>query len=83
MSCVAEEGELALFRLSINGTWRLMNLPRVVSAVGIDGGVSYLFGPITRSDDGLVFECNNGQPLTANLQVRCKFPVNNTAVKYL
>ena len=71
VSCIAEEGESLFITLTINGSI-ISTLPRYISAVAIDGGVSFLFGPITRSDDGSVFQCSNEHRQLATLEVICK-----------
>ena len=71
VSCIAEEGESLFISLTVNGSI-ITALPRFISVMAINKGASFLFGPIARSDDGLVFQCWNEQRRSATLQVTCK-----------
>ena len=69
--CIAEAGESSINTLSVGGTL-ITSLPRFLSAMLINGGTSYSFGPLNRSDTGLVFLCRNEQQRSATLQVNCE-----------
>ena len=73
INCSLVGGGRANFELTVNGT-DITTLGKFVDASMTDVGTQFVYGPLERSESGIVFECDDGSTNRASgtLVVNCE-----------
>ena len=73
VGCSLVGGGSTIFELSVNGS-RITTLAKFIGASMTPTGTQFVYGPLERSESGIVFECDDGaaNKASATLVVNCK-----------